>query len=226
MKMFPKVITSVVGMTAALAFSAQAQNLLVDPNFAGPGTANPIGNSGIGQGWATFGATLGVTTPTDNGAATSMDAYNNPGNNWNPQGAYQIDTGVVAGDTYTLSVNYMSILGTTYATPVEIQLQFGNEVANAWTQVGTTAAWGFGTPLTTSGNIAALNTWQSGSVSAVAPAGAADFNVYVFFMDNGQTAQENVYFDNASLIAVPEPATIALLGMGLALPLYLIRRRK
>ena len=53
-----------------------------------------------------------------------------------------------------------------------------------------------------------------------------DAIVYSCSMDNGsQTATEHVYIDNAVLV-VPEPATIALLGMGLALPLYLIRRRK
>jgi flagellar basal body rod protein FlgG len=46
------------------------------------------------------------------------------------------------------------------------------------------------------------------------------------FMENGaQTSQLNMYFDNGSLVATPEPASLALVGMGLA-SFYLIRRRK
>ncbi len=66
MKMFPKVITGVVGVTAALALSAQAQ-VIVDPNFSGPYTANPITVAGVNQGWAPFSAGLIATSPTYNG---------------------------------------------------------------------------------------------------------------------------------------------------------------
>jgi hypothetical protein len=38
-----------------------------------------------------------------------------------------------------------------------------------------------------------------------------------------------MYFDNASLLdttLIPEPSTLALLSLGLAVPFYFIRRRK
>ena len=69
-----------------------------------------------------------------------------------------------------------------------------------------------------------LGVWQEYSVTATAPAGAVYAIVYYVPGQRQATATENLYFDNAVL--VPEPATVALLGMGLSLPLYLIRRRK
>ena len=50
-------------------------------------------------------------------------------------------------------------------------------------------------------------------------------NVYLFYMDNGQTATDSMFIDNAVLQAVPKPTTLALLGMGLAVPFYFIRRK-
>ena len=51
--------------------------------------------------------------------------------------------------------------------------------------------------------------------------------MYLMFMDNGGNTVDNQYFDDAALTApVPEPSSLALVTMGLAVPFYFIRRRK
>jgi hypothetical protein len=245
MKMLNKVIGGSVAVAAALGFSAsttQAQNLLVNGDFeTSPSgfTANPItttsgtgGTTGVGQGWATFGASqsdMSSSPDFPEHGNFSLLAVNGPGNNWNPQGAYQIVGGITTGDIYTLSSYFLqdTAFTGTYGTPVALQIGFGNLVGSTWTTVGSSTTWGFGDNGSSDGSITALNTWQQGSVSATAPAGASEAEVYLFFMQNGQTATDTLYFDNAMLTqVVPEPSTLALAGLGGAALLSLIRRRK
>ena len=123
-------------------------------------------------------------------------------------------------------MDFLTDTGTAYAEPVDLQLNFGSLSGSTWTTAtGGANSWGFNSPVG-SGTIPTQGTWYSGGITAVAPAGATEASIYVMFMDGGQTKTEDVYFDSGSLVATPEPATIALLGMGLAFPLYLIRRRK
>jgi hypothetical protein len=195
-------------------------------------TSGPGGQSGVNQGWATFGGSqdsMSSAASSPLGGTYSLLAVNNAGNNWNPQGAYQIVDGITPG-LYTLSASFLKdslqngAWSGTYGTPIALQVNFGNLVGGVWTTVGAASAtWGFG-PV--DGAIPAFNTWYQGSVTLAAPVGATEAEVYLFSMDNGQTSPDIAFFDNASLIAVPEPSTLALLGMGLAVPFYFIRRRK
>ncbi len=232
-------------VAAALALtSAQAQNLLVNGSFenAGGFTANPItttsvlpgGTTGVDQGWATFGGaqsdmSSAASSPEDGSYA--LLAQNAPGNIWNPQGAYQIVDGITAGVTYNLSSYYLidSSSGNTgtYGTPFAEQINFGNLVGGTWTTVGgATATFGFGNAGPTDGAAPTLNTWYLETGSLTAPVGASEAEVYMFFMDNGQTTVDQMYIDNASLtVAVPEPTTLALAGLGGMSLLSLIRRR-
>jgi len=116
-------------------------------------------------------------------------------------------------------------VASTYATPVDLQLGFLNASLTTNGFASTFGNWtggGFNAAFTPTAN----DTWQQKSVTVTAPINAAYAGVYAMFMQNGtQAAQQTMYFDNASLTATPEPASLALVGMGLA-SFYLIRRRK
>jgi Carbohydrate binding domain/PEP-CTERM motif len=243
MKTLNQIIGSSIAIAATIALSAstaQAQNLLVNPGFdnAAGFTSNPILPAGVNQGWATFGASQNnmfnspVDAPLSDGYA--LLAVNNPGNNWNPQGAYQVVSGITPGTTYTYSIWAITDTGSTWGpTPVDIQLSFGDGSVNPASTppgaVATTAtpvdlspnngSFNFGTSVANN-----ANGWVQYTVSATAPAGSVYGIVYAMFMDNAQITTENMYFDNASLTAVvPEPTILALLGAGLTFGL--LRRR-
>jgi hypothetical protein len=241
MKMLNKIIGgSSIAIAAALAFSAyttQAQNLLVNPSFENPAlfTANPITLSGVNQGWATFGGGAGgfarqtnmfnsADSPQSGSFALLETA--NVGNNWSPAGAYQLISGITAGQTYTFSIWALTdTVNDGYANTnagVLFQLGFGafNNSTNA------NQFMSIGAAISPDPHLPTIHTWTFYTATGVAPAGATDASVYAMFQDNNTAiATENLYFDNASLIAAPEPASLVLVGMGLA-SFYLIRRRK
>jgi PEP-CTERM motif len=232
MKMLNKIVGGSFGIAAALALSAssvQAQNLLVNGSFedAGGFTANPITLATVNQGWATFGLSQNdmsssIDYPLDGnyalmGTQAAGSAYNN-------EGAYQIVSGVTAGATYNFTAYALTdiTISSPFTAnpgvpgPVDIQLQFLDASLNnlstddyGWSPTGP------------------INTWTQYSVSGTAPAGTAYASVYLFYMyDGAQTSEQDLYYDSASLVAVPEPATLSLVGMGLASSFLLIRRRK
>jgi PEP-CTERM motif len=255
MKMLNKIIGGSIAIAAVLAFSAsttQAQNLLVNPGFdlsapgiytgyytpnpiytsdslAHIGTANSSSNhySGVGQGWATFGSSQSDMASSPDSPISSpyaMLVHQAAGQAWAAGGGYQIVT-ITPGQQYTYSMFALTDTGiaSTYANPVDLQLVFLNSsgTTNGFTTaLGNWASPGFSFTLT------ANDTWQQFSATVTAPTDAAYAEVYAMFMQNGnQTYAQNVYFDNGSLVATPEPVSLALVGMGLA-SFYLIRRRK
>jgi|ERR1035437_6722292 hypothetical protein len=204
------------------------------------GTANSSTNhfAGQNQGWALFGSSqndmAGAANASPLSPSFTLLVNQNAGSAWAANGGYQV-VSINPGQEYTYEMSMLTPsegsaiingnFGTNlfYATPVDLALSFLNAS-------GTTngLAWGAGgvggfnaafTPTQT-------DQWHQGSVTSTAPAGAAYAIVYAMFMESGkQTIPVSMYFDNGSLVATPEPASLALVGMGLA-SFYLIRRRK
>jgi hypothetical protein len=242
MKMFPKVITGAIGVASALVLtsSTASANLLTDPGFdLGLYTPQPIQPATVGAGWAAINGT-GPGTSQGSSSAQFLSSPNSylvtmgAGDAWDFTGPYQaVGLGVngvtiIPGQTYTANVSFLTTTGFgegiagnsgNAAVGAYLQIQFNSNAANL-PQVGATAS------INNTGVGLSTGTWYNETISAVAPAGAQVAEVYLALMDDGtQTAAQTVYFDNASLTTVPEPSILALLGMGLSLPFYFLRRR-
>jgi hypothetical protein len=226
MKLFTKVIGTSLGMAAALALSASTSyaNLLTDPGFesGAPGEPNPILlPGGAGGGWAVFNDAAYSTAQAESGTYSLVESEG-VASAWNFAAAYQVIGGVTAGQSYTLSGDYMATTALSAYNPVYIQLTFFNA---AGADVGTVQTGGVGDYALQYG-AASQNTWYTATVTATAPATAVYVAPYLAMMENGANASaETIYWDNANMTLVPEPSTLALLGMGLSIPFYFFRRR-
>lgn len=227
MKLFTKVIGTSIGMAAALALSASTSyaNLLTDPGFesGAPGEPNPILlPGGAGGGWAVFNDAAYSTAQAESGTYSVVESEG-IGQAWNFAAAYQVIGGVTAGQSYTLTGDFMTTAAPLSSyNPVFIQLTFFNA---AGTDIGTVQTGGSGAYALQYG-AASPNVWYTASVTATAPATAVYVAPYLAMMENGANASaETIYWDNANMTLVPEPSTLALLGMGLSIPFYFFRRR-
>ena len=189
------------------AFQTHAQNILVNPGFEDPLLSNP----GVNEGWAAFGGAerndMLLSPDYAHSGDYSLLAQNAPGNNWNPVGVEQVVNGAMPGITYEFECWYLTDTGVTLAAqmpPVALEIEF---LDSAMVNLGVTGGFNYVIP--------SNDTWYQGSVIATAPAGSVYVKVLAMFMDNGQTAAEHVYFDDASIPLIPEPSGLALVGMGL-----------
>ena len=247
MKILNRIIGGSIAAAAAFALSAsttQAQgfpNDLVNGSFedasgffpASP--SGPSGLSGVDQGWALFHSANGLDDPIQSDMTFSIDspengnyallAQNAPGINWDPAGAYQIVSGVTAGELYTFGIRYLTDTSFTgnYDTPVMLNIRFLDASLNFLDFGGSS----FGSGIYDYADAPGIDTWTYSGFYATAPEGAEYVYVAAMFIDNGQTTTENLYFDNAVLWGpTPEPSTLALVGTGLAVSFCFIRRRK
>ena len=217
MKTFTKVISRAVGVAAALALSmstTQAQNLLSDPSFES-GTVVP---SGVG-GWGTFNGAAFSTAQALTGTYSMLNA--GPGGYTVP-GSFQFLPSS-AGLSYVLTGYGEATAPLTGASEGFLQVTFFSGANGAGSNLGTVA--------TSPGNAQLSNlitsssptgTWLPLNETVTAPAGAASIAVYTLVLDANATS---VAFDDLVLNQVPEPSSLALLGMGLGLPFFSLRRR-
>jgi hypothetical protein len=216
-----KRITKVLGtsiVAAALSLSVQA-NLLTDPGFesGAPSQPNPIPiPGGVGGGWAVFNGASFSAAAAETGS-WGIQETEGIGQAWNFEAPYQVTT-AGAGGVYTLTADFMTPTGITSSgyVPAVIQLTFFNA---AGADIGTVETGGVGAK---ANQYNPTGLWQTASVTATAPVGAAYVGSYLAFMEFGnQTQADTLYWDNANL--VPEPSTLALLALGI--PAFLLRRK-
>jgi hypothetical protein len=248
MKMFHKTLGCSTAVVAALVINAsttQAQNLLTDPNFAGPFTANPITptSGGVNNGWAVYGqaGSSDMSSAQSSPYGTAATALLTDNTTWNGAGGYQIITPTIqVGATYTFSLFALTDNGfTSYATPLALDLNF----VGPWDPTLNGGTGGYpslsGAAITESANNnqfvnqPGLNTWTEFSVSMSTTDATGIYGIVIqpqTINGSGDPVGfvQDIYFDNALLTVAPapEPSTLALAGLGGAGLLSLIRRRK
>jgi PEP-CTERM motif len=214
-----------VAMLALTTLTASAQNLLTDPNFdLGITAPNPNPN-GV-PGWASFG---GATFLPSGLALSGPNVLYTPdnGGGYSVPGSYQVFA-ATPGETFTFSgyiytPNVLTPNGNDFAI---LQLSFftGAPPNNYAGGTGTgTFGVNVGQPAGGGGVPLPQGTWTIASITGTAPAGTASLGAYILDINADPTA--DFYFDNMSLTVAPEPSTLALLGIGLAVPFF-ARRRK
>jgi hypothetical protein len=214
MKIRPNLV-GVAGCVVALSagISAQAQNLLSDPGFE---------SGGVASSWSLFNgaafsqtfAHSGTWSMEDNGhggfgvPGSFQILPSAAGNSYDFTGFGLTPTAPGAGTTFgALQITFFSgangtgsNLGTTSTTPGNAQ------VSNEITTSSPTGTW---VPLDTG--------------TATAPAGAQSMEVFTITVDQNPA---DVFFDDLSLIQVPEPSSFALAGFGAVGLFAALRRRK
>jgi hypothetical protein len=214
MKIRPNIVgvaACVVALSAGI--PAQAQNLLTDPGFESGGVSSP---------WNTFNGAAFSQTFARTGTWSMED---NGHGGFGVPGSYQI-LSAAAGNAYDFTG-----FGLTPTTPGTgntfgaLQITFFSGANGTGSNLGTVA--------TTPGNAQVSNEITASSPTgqwialdtgtAIAPAGAQSMEVFTIVVDQNPA---NVYFDDLSLVQVPEPSSFALAGLG-ALSLFAaVRRRK
>ncbi len=226
MKMFPKVSSGAIGMAAVVALASstvQAQNLIYDPGFEQQLTAPNPNPTGV-QGWATFGGANFSQTYAHSG---SWSMYSpNSGGGYSVPGAYEVFA-ASAGDTFTLSgwvytPNVLPTLGNDFAILQLSPFQGAPPNNYGGTASGPAVGVNIGQPAGGGGVPLPQGQWTFASVTTTMPAGTQSLGAYLLGIN--ADANADFYFDDVTLTLVPEPASLALLALGL--PLFLIRRRK
>jgi hypothetical protein len=185
---------------------ATAQELLTNPGFEDTDT-----NGSYGDGWGSFGAAGFHAFFGANGHASLF--MDNPGNFG---GVFQTGIPGAAGMTYQFD-----LLDVRIEQNAQASLRFGLEYYQG---DDATAAGPFdivSIPIPPTGD------GLSYSMTGTAPAGTAFVRPIIQFDNVTSTAssQENAFVFDASLIKIPEPASVVLAGLAGTMSLCFLRRR-
>jgi hypothetical protein len=197
------------------ASQASAQNLLTNPGFEDAATFTQDGPPFVGS-WEAFNGSAGSFSIRDDvmprtGGFDAHLAINGANNDF--AGLFQ-DVPITAGMTYTFSGFHKSANLNPADYVTEARFEWRNSVSN--TEVSRNQIL----PVATA-------QYTPFSLTFVAPAGADTARVtYAIqtFTDTGSTNTGVVFLDDFSLLKVPEPSALALLGLG-GVSLLRVRRR-
>jgi hypothetical protein len=205
-----KTILNLFVATGIMTATASAQNLIINPGFeAGPGASADSWNLAQAAG----GPVYGVRT-NDNAFAGSFN--------------YEIHLASVgAGPVVRFEQDAVPVIGGTsynfsfYADALDGSAGDATQWDIQWFNGGLIGETGFQS-YNPGNNAYALITSMVN-----APAGATAANVIFYNAGAADMSQSaTVDFDNVSLVAVPEPSIISLMGMGVFSAVLVMRKRK
>lgn len=194
--------------------AVQAQNLLIDPGFESGGSPAIVG--GIG-GWTPFYDAGFVTSPVLSG---NYSMINVGAGGFTVPGAYQT-LPAAPGLEYDLTgYGYAPFAPGPAMTYGILQITFYDGPGGTGNNLGSIDVSAGGT-VTGPGNAQVSGEINSSSPTGVwlpldtgiaeAPPGAESLQAFTLVVDQNPAV---VYFDNLSLVLVPEPSTLALIGTG------------
>jgi hypothetical protein len=194
--------------------AAQAQNLLADPGFETGGVPAIVG--GIG-GWTTFNEAGFVTFPVLSGVYSMINAGIG---GFSVPGAFQT-LPAAPGMEYDLTgFGYAPFEPSPGMTFGALQITFFDGPGGTGDNLGTTDVSAGGMP-TGPGNAQLSGQINSSSPTGVwipldtgiaqAPPGAESLQVFTIVVDQNPAI---VFFDDLSLVLVPEPSPMVLIGAG------------